>query len=254
MGKVAKVETLELCERAIDAALQSIQSGFREVAATVARVREGELWRQGGHQSLADWGKKKYGWTRQRGQQLASAHSILLALPENLTTMVVNERQVRAIAAVPDEKRVNVLDRAVAKGKVTAKSIEVAAQELEPEAVESETPEPEIEVLPEVVTSESGCAQCVEKDAEIERLLAVIAERNEGEIPLDELVDEDELPAAPGPVKNCTCRHSEHLYSPATARFASANRYATICPGCLEGGHVNGMAEHCGMCQSGFAA
>lgn len=129
MGKLVKGDTLESCERAIDVALGAVQSGFREVAATVARVRDGELWRQGGYKNLAEWGKKKYGWSRQRGQQMASAHAILLALPENLTTMVVNERQVRAIVAVPAEKRVNVLDRAVAKGEVTARSIEIAAIE-----------------------------------------------------------------------------------------------------------------------------
>lgn len=182
-------------------------------------------------------------------------------------TPKLNETQARVLLPVPISKRSEVYHKAEEKGPVTGRALEAAAREIVPEIFE--------ELDAEVPAQSIECGECVRLLAENEELRAVVAELkedviaalNQGEIPLDDPVDEDvdgepedkmdalrrivagDIPgrhAAAESVKNATCRHCGR-------RFHSASRFAMVCPNCAEGGHIN-VPTDCRACISEHVA
>lgn len=125
VGMPQRIENeLEICERGIETGLNSAASALRTAGKYVKRVLTKELWRKGNYSGFDDWCDKRWGWTRQRGYQIAEGQSVLESLPSKLSTMVDNERQARALIPVKESARPAVLTRVIESGKpVTARAI-----------------------------------------------------------------------------------------------------------------------------------
>lgn len=152
-GVVAGRTELEACEAAIDGGMSLAKNAFRVITQNVAKVKDGELWRQGGYSGFEDWCQKKYGWSGKRGYQLASAELTLESLPAGNSTIVENEAQARALAAVPKEQRIEVLKTVAKSGAVTAKRITEAA-------VPRQKPHKIIDIEPEPKAPVKHCPTC----------------------------------------------------------------------------------------------
>lgn len=121
---------------------------FREAGAALMRIRDGKLYRAD-HDSFEAYCEKRWGLTRRRAYQLIESSETVASLPEKVCTMVHNERQVRELAKVPEEKRAAVLEAVADSGqKPTAKAIRDAARVIDVptrETWEEPTPAPEPE-------------------------------------------------------------------------------------------------------------
>jgi hypothetical protein len=108
---------------------------FVDVGLALSEIREKRLYRET-HNTFEDYCRQRWGWARQRANQLISAASVV----ENLTTVVVkpdSERQARPLAALPPEKQSAVWEKATAKAKeegrqVVARDVQEAADEERP--------------------------------------------------------------------------------------------------------------------------
>jgi hypothetical protein len=133
---VEKLNSLASCERVIEEGAKA----FHRVVTAFARIKADHLYKEAGHATFEDYCEKRWGWGRQRGYQLAKAGAMLDALPKKCKPLVYNESQARALAKVPEEKRVNTLKKAARSGSVSPKSIREAARE--PKVIDVE-PEPD---------------------------------------------------------------------------------------------------------------
>jgi hypothetical protein len=108
---------------------------FVDVGLALSEIREKRLYRET-HNTFEDYCRQRWGWARQRANQLISAASVV----ENLTTAVVKpstEWQTRPLAALPPEKQSAVWEKATAKAKeegrqVVARDVQEAADEERP--------------------------------------------------------------------------------------------------------------------------
>lgn len=119
-------ERLSYCEQTIALGKQT----FLEVGNALAEIMEGQLYKSKGYGSFAEYCDKEWGFKKTYAYQLvnsAKAADSVSAIAENL-----NEAQARALAKVPESKRVEVIEQAAKSGKVTAKSIAAAAETTEP--------------------------------------------------------------------------------------------------------------------------
>lgn len=158
---------LDVCERGIETNLNAANQSLRVVGKYVTRVINGELWKRGDYLSFEDWCLKRWGWTRQRGYQMAEGSALLELLPADLSTVVVNERQARALVPVKESARPAVVKRAMKSGEpVTGKSITEAIKpkELKARKKKAESPKESkvIDVTPEPkkVPFVKHCATC----------------------------------------------------------------------------------------------
>lgn len=129
----AEKESLVALEKVIERGKKS----FVEVGAALAEIRDSKLYRQG-FKTFAEYCDKRWGWKANYCHKLIEAADTVAKLPPEKCTIVHNESQARALAAVPEPERAAVLEKAAESGPVTAASIKAAAVEvMEPE------PEPE---------------------------------------------------------------------------------------------------------------
>lgn len=117
---------------------QVMQDSFRSLCEAVAFIKNKHLYRQAGFETFEECCEKRWGWTRQRGYQLAGANATLKSLPKNVNRLLTNEAQTRAIAEVPQERRVGVLKTVARTGPVSAPRIKAEARG----AVDAEIVEP----------------------------------------------------------------------------------------------------------------
>lgn len=135
VARSAAKNALETCEAAIDQGINFAKKAHAIVWQNVRQVRDGELWRLSGeYENFEDWCQTKYGWSRQRGHQIADAAEIVALLPETSSTMVDgNERRVRELAKAPPEERVEVLREATRDGSpATPKRIAAVIESRKP--------------------------------------------------------------------------------------------------------------------------
>jgi hypothetical protein len=123
-----KVE-LASCEAIVDAGILS----FVEVGNALIKISEGRLYR-GTHGSFEPYVRERYNISARHAYRLCDAAKVVNELRPMGHTLET-ERQVREIAKVEPAKRVEVLEKAAKKGKITAASIKAAAK-------------PVVEVLP----------------------------------------------------------------------------------------------------------
>ena len=123
-----EADNLALCERRVALGLES----FRDAGLALQQIRDGMLYRAT-HATFEDYCRERWHWSRQRAHQIIECAEIASELSAECQPLVDNERQARALAAVPAESREAVLKEAAASGKVTAKAIkEAAAKRQEP--------------------------------------------------------------------------------------------------------------------------
>lgn len=141
---------LDVCERGIETARNSMASSFRVIGKYVKRVLTAELWKKGDYLSFGDWCEKRWGWSERRGYQIAEGEMAIESLPAELCTIVQNEGQARALLPIKEEARAAVVKRAfksVPQGEpVTAKCI---TQSIKPRERKKKSTPVVIDVTPE---------------------------------------------------------------------------------------------------------
>jgi len=133
----AEVVALADCEHRIERGMKT----FIEVGMALAAIQQNRLYR-GRFDTFEEYCAERWGFTGRRGRQLIEAAEIGTMVP------IVNERQARALATVPEAARAEILAEATERtgGKPTAKAIrDVAEGRAEPKAdpEPTETPGPD---------------------------------------------------------------------------------------------------------------
>lgn len=124
-----ETKTLLDCEAVIERGLKT----FEEVGAALVTIRDQRLYRFK-FATFEQYCRERWNWTARRAQQVCDATSVVAQLRESLPDgpLPQNERQARALAAVPEERRAEVWKGVVddapkdeeGKPQVTAKAIE----------------------------------------------------------------------------------------------------------------------------------
>lgn len=112
---------------------QSQGSAWAFIAA-VRQIKERKLYRMK-YDSWEDYCVKRWNWTADRMRQLENASVVLQRLAEKNPTIgreITNERQLRELAKVPEEQRVEVVKAVAKRGKVTASAIAKEAEKSKP--------------------------------------------------------------------------------------------------------------------------
>ncbi len=113
---------------------EQIRKQTRSLAAIFIELRKDGLqpWKAGGHESYEDYCREVWGMSPRRLQQIAAGESVkaLLSLEAPDLAPVIKkmpEGQARALSAIPEARRIEVLRTVVRAGDVTAKSIRKTA-------------------------------------------------------------------------------------------------------------------------------
>lgn len=128
------------------------QRTFVEVGEALCDIRDNRLYTARGFGSFQEYCAEVWGWTDSRARQLIGAADIAKTVT-NVT--LPNEATARELARVPESKREEVLTKAKKSGKVTAKAIREAADDVEPTEeglIPGPPPEVEPEEVPHIVT------------------------------------------------------------------------------------------------------
>lgn len=121
---------------ALEKVIAKNKRAFVEIAVALTEIKEAKLYRQC-HKTFAEYCEKKWGFGRQYAYEMIRAAEAVKSLPENVNDRLQNLEQARALASVPEAKRVEVLDKAHARAEeedrpVTARDISEAAEEKRP--------------------------------------------------------------------------------------------------------------------------
>ena len=131
------------CNAVIEHGLQT----FFDVGTALMVVRNDRLYREE-YGTFEDYCQQKWGWTRQRANQLIASADVVANLAE-MTTIVVKpttESQARALTKLEPEKQRAVWKDVVEtapKGKVTAKHVQAVVEQHKEPAKPKPEPEPE---------------------------------------------------------------------------------------------------------------
>ena len=106
-------------------------------ATALAVIRDDKLF-ECEFDSFDSYCKARWGYTRQRAEQIISGGQAVASLPMTMQTLFANHRQNHALAAVPAPQRVAVVQQAAKQGPLTARSIGAAARQLAAPAPELE--------------------------------------------------------------------------------------------------------------------
>lgn len=102
-------------------------------AKALATIRDKKLYLP--HKNLKEFCERECGFTEQRLFQIINFSKIRESLPEPTKQLLSRENQARELSKVPESKRVEVLDEAkrfhAKNGKITAKSIKKASDQVE---------------------------------------------------------------------------------------------------------------------------
>ncbi len=128
----------ELSRRAeLERTIRQTKGAFVACGSALAEIRDAKLYRST-HGTFEAYCSEVWGWTRRRAYQLIDAAEIVKALPEKCEPRFTNERQIRALADVPEDKRSEVLEEAAKGEKLTAKKIKQAGEKVAPEELVDE--------------------------------------------------------------------------------------------------------------------
>ncbi|WP_331738020.1 hypothetical protein OG440_41570 (plasmid) [Streptomyces sp. NBC_00637] len=133
--RLAKLEALiSAAQSAAETSLIVAHNEFvMQAGPALIKIKEDDLWQAGGYTSFKDYFEKKWKYTEQRAYQLIRAVPVIAAL-KGVATVKINEGQCRELAPVArdhDAATVQKIWRAAeSKGKVTAKALAAARDEL----------------------------------------------------------------------------------------------------------------------------
>ncbi|HEX2879854.1 MAG TPA: hypothetical protein VHO25_10020 [Polyangiaceae bacterium] len=112
-----------------------------KVGSALQEIRDQKLY-QHEHDTFEEFCQEEYGFERAHAYRLIGFAEVKASIQMSpMGDKITNERQARALAPVPEEKRVEVLEEVAEKGTVTAKAItevaeRVTAKSAEPKAKE----------------------------------------------------------------------------------------------------------------------
>jgi hypothetical protein len=130
-------------------------------------IRDERLYRKEFH-TFDQFCQDKLKLTPRRVNQLIGAGLIIKQLPENLGTMVLNERVARELAKVAEPKRAEVVQAASRNGAITAKAVRAASPKLVVDAEEIHKDEMGY-IIPK------GCVEMWLRRQEVQELLTHIS-------------------------------------------------------------------------------
>lgn len=102
-----------------------------EVAAALMRLRDDKSYLET-DDTFAEFCQREFGITPSYAYRLIGAAEVKGSLPKSVGKHIVNERQARALADVPEEQRAEVVRAAAKEGPVTETTIKEAAAEMSP--------------------------------------------------------------------------------------------------------------------------
>lgn len=115
------LETADL-ER-LETAIQKHQQAFVECGLAIAEIRDRRLYRKD-FESFEAYCLSRWGWSRQRAQQLERAAKLVEALPEKSAVLVPDEKSARTLADIPANQRAPLLQKMARSGeRITPDSI-----------------------------------------------------------------------------------------------------------------------------------
>jgi hypothetical protein len=133
MNEITTTEKKQLVE--LETIIECTKESFIECGLALAKIRDQKLYRSN-FGTFEDYCKSKWGWGRQRAYNLIDAAISTSSLEENVQNFVQNPAQATALKKVPKKRIKRVLKKAQESGKLTAASIEEAAEQLEKESKE----------------------------------------------------------------------------------------------------------------------
>lgn len=108
-----------------------------KVGAALQEIRDQKLYKHE-HETFEDFCKQEYGFERAHAYRLIGFAEVKATIEMSpIGDKVTRESQARALAPVPEEKRVEVLEETAKTGPVTAKRITETATKLETETVKA---------------------------------------------------------------------------------------------------------------------
>ena len=122
----------------LESVIERGKETFIEVGTALCRIRDARLYRAT-NGSFQCYCEARWNFSRVQAHRLIEAANVVALLPIGNTSQITNEAQARALARVPEELRVEVLEAAVKSGKpITAKTITESSVEVIPPPPASE--------------------------------------------------------------------------------------------------------------------
>ena len=137
----------------LESVIERGKETFIEVGTALCRIRDARLYRAT-NGSFQCYCEARWNFSRVQAHRLIEAANVVALLPIGNTSQITNEAQARALARVPEELRVEVLEAATERGPVTAAAITEIAAERTPGG--KPAPKPTIPPPPAAVVDSTG--------------------------------------------------------------------------------------------------
>lgn len=214
-----------------------IRSGLQgsfDAGVALLKIRDKKLYKVE-FATFDEFCNSEFKMARSRAYQLINAAKVKALLPANLSTIVDNEGQARALAAVAADQQEAVLAQVAEAGPVTAAAITEAAQSV---AVAPPAPKKHLDKtgypIPEAILPEWGRAAAFESTLrEISKIKSIIEKATEDKDPIF------------GEVGNAAIAHLKNAYSDLTCVIPHAvctscqGRIPDKCTLCLRRGFIS---------------
>jgi hypothetical protein len=125
---LTSAESARLAE--LEPIIERGMASFVEVGNALLEISDRRLYRET-HSTFEEYCRNTWSMSARHAYRLCESAEIIKSLPEKCDQLVTTESQVRELAKVKPEQRAKVLEVAASKGKVTAKSIQIAVEEQE---------------------------------------------------------------------------------------------------------------------------
>jgi hypothetical protein len=114
---------LQTIEKRLDVAVKTAKGAQVAFCVGLAQIAEEELWRGDGYKSWSEYCLKRWNVSRQRGYQIIEYAEVLKGLPQKVSSMLDSLRTVEALAEVPEDRRLEVAQKAEKSGHISTRSV-----------------------------------------------------------------------------------------------------------------------------------
>jgi hypothetical protein len=115
----------------LEKVIESGKKTFVAVGLALEEIRQERLYRIK-YSTFEEYCQKRWGWNAHRGRQLINSALVVELLPKEMGNLLPNSAAASELGKVKPEERVAVVEKAAARGPVTAKSITAAAKAVAP--------------------------------------------------------------------------------------------------------------------------
>lgn len=143
----------------LEAVIDRGQYQFLAVGDALRQIKDGKLWRHT-HRSFEDYCEDRWSFSSNYARRLLKARDVMGVLPPETEVLPENERQARALLAVPEERRAQVWSEAVKRGGDALR-----ASRLVPEVFKALTAEEQSAIRAEAKKSTAGHTAGLRKSA-----------------------------------------------------------------------------------------